>query len=75
MNREEQIEQQLKKCRKEVTKDFMDFIAQFEVKDADYLFLELRYLSKVVELFNKRLVDNENSVKRIYGDMENKNEQ
>lgn len=74
MNREEQLEQQLKKNRKEITKDFMDFIAQFEVKDGDYFFCELEYLNRVLEVFKDNLKSAKKDLGKIYGDMENKNE-
>lgn len=62
------MEQILKKYRKEITEDLMDFLERFEVKDEDYLYLELRYLSKVVENFKDRLVSTEENVRKIYNE-------
>lgn len=62
------MEQILKKYRKEITEDLMDFLERFEVKDEDYLYLELRYLSKVVENFKDRLVSTEENIRKIYNE-------
>ena len=46
----------------------MDFLERFEVKDEDYLYLELRYLSKVVENFIQRIVGTEENIRKIYNE-------
>lgn len=43
------MEKQLKKYRQEIADELMDFISKFEIKDVEYLYLELRYLSKVID--------------------------
>lgn len=64
------MEQILKKYRKEISDDLMEFISKFEVRDVDCLYLELRYLSKVVENFKDRLVSTEENVRKKYNEME-----
>lgn len=64
------MEQILKKYRKEISDDLMEFISKFEVRDVDCLYLELRYLSKVIENFKDRLVSTEENVRKKYNEME-----
>ena len=58
------MEQILKKYRKEIADDLMDFISKFEIRDVDCLYLELRYLSKVIENFKDRLISDEENVRK-----------
>lgn len=64
------MEQQLKKCRKEITDELMEFISKFEVKDQEYLYLELRYLSKIIDNYKYRLISDEEIIRKKYNDME-----
>lgn len=69
MNREKQLEQQLKKNRTKRTKELMDFLSDFKVRDENYLFCELDYLSKVVEIFKDNLKSTEKDLRKIYDDV------
>lgn len=69
MNREEQLRDLLKKNRTKRTKELMDFLSDFKVRDENYLFCELDYLSKVVEIFKDNLKSTEKDLRKIYDDV------
>lgn len=64
------MEKILKKYRKEIADDLMDFISKFEIKDVDYLYIELRYLSKIIDNYKYRLISDEENVRKKYNEME-----
>lgn len=69
MNREEQLRDLLKKNRTKRTKELMDFLSDFKVRDENYLFCELEYLSKVIEIFKDNLKSTEKDFRKIYDDV------
>lgn len=69
MNREEQLRDLLKQNRTKRTKELMDFLSDFKVRDENYLFCELEYLSKVIEIFKDNLKSTEKDFRKIYDDV------